>query len=323
MEAMERDLEYVYAVYQMGSFSKAAKFLFASQPTVSMAVQRVEEDLGYPVFDRQSHPLQLTAAGESFIQHVERIRASEKTLRSEIDRNYRREEEILRVGCSPLKSSYLMPEVISKFHSLEQDTEVVVVNSFRQGLLHDLQNHRVDIVVNTFMETNNKDFTYIPACEVHYLLGVPADWPINRQLEDFALSGKDIIEGRHLSRECLHVPISVFADVQFVDFSGGSEFYEQSRRIFEESDFKPGVKVTVSSPVMAHAMAMSGVGATIVGDYMVEEDSPLLYYHLRTRWERRTFYFVLRKEHQLTKKQELFIDLLRKYMRERGQEQNP
>ena len=45
---MERDLEYVYAVYQMGSFSKAAKFLFASQPTVSMAVQRVEEDLGYP-----------------------------------------------------------------------------------------------------------------------------------------------------------------------------------------------------------------------------------------------------------------------------------
>ena len=59
---MERDLEYVYAVYQMGSFSKAAKFLFASQPTVSMAVQRVEEDLGYPVFDRQFHPLQLTAA---------------------------------------------------------------------------------------------------------------------------------------------------------------------------------------------------------------------------------------------------------------------
>ena len=95
---MERDLEYVYAVYQMGSFSKAAKFLFASQPTVSMAVQRVEEDLGYPVFDRQSHPLQLTAAGERFIQHVERVRESEKALRTEIDKIYRQEEEILRIG---------------------------------------------------------------------------------------------------------------------------------------------------------------------------------------------------------------------------------
>ena len=320
---MERDLEYVYAVYQMGSFSKAAKFLFASQPTVSMAVQRVEEDLGYPVFDRQSHPLRLTAAGERFIQHVERVRESEKALRTEIDKIYRQEEEILRIGCSPLKSSYLMPEVIAKFHSLEPDTEVVVVNSFRQGLLRDLQNHKVDIVINTFLETNNTDFTYIPACEVHYLLGVPADCPINRQLKDFALSGRDIIEGKHLLRECLHVPISVFAETQFVDFSGGSEFYEQSRKIFEESGFKPRVKVTVSSPVMAHAMAMTGIGATIVGDYMVMEDSPLLYYHLRTRWERRAFYFVLRKEHQLTRKQQLFIELLRKYMSERGQEENP
>ena len=306
---MERDLEYVYAVYQMGSFSKAAKFLFASQPTVSMAVQRVEDDLGYPVFDRQSHPLQLTAAGERFIQHVERVRESEKALRTEIDKIYRQEEEILRIGCSPLKSSYLMPEVIAKFHSLEPDTEVVVVNSFRQGLLRDLQNHKVDIVINTFLETNNTDFTYIPACEVHYLLGVPADCPINRQLKDFA--GRASGSGKSTLL------------TQFVDFSGGSEFYEQSRKIFEESGFKPRVKVTVSSPVMAHAMAMTGIGATIVGDYMVTEDSPLLYYHLRTRWERRAFYFVLRKEHQLTRKQQLFIELLRKYMSERGQEENP
>ena len=124
---MERDLEYVYAVYQMGSFSKAAKFLFASQPTVSMAVQRVEDDLGYPVFDRQSHPLQLTAAGERFIQHVERVRESEKALRTEIDKIYRQEEEILRIGCSPLKSSYLMPEVIAKFHSLEAKKTAIPV----------------------------------------------------------------------------------------------------------------------------------------------------------------------------------------------------
>ena len=241
---MERDLEYVYAVYQMGSFSKAAKFLFASQPTVSMAVQRVEDDLGYPVFDRQSHPLQLTAAGERFIQHVERVRESEKALRTEIDKIYRQEEEILRIGCSPLKSSYLMPEVIAKFHSLEPDTEVVIVNSFRQGLLRDLQNHKVDIVINTFLETNNTDFTYIPACEVHYLLGVPADCPINRQLKDFALSGRDIIEGKHLLRECLHVPISVFAETQFVDFSGGSEFYvSRAEKYLRNRVLNPGSRL--------------------------------------------------------------------------------
>ncbi len=320
---MERDLEYIYAVYQTGSFSKAAKFLYASQPAVSMAVQRVEDDLGYPVFDRQSHPLQLTGAGELFIRHVERIRESEKVLRSEIDRSSGAKANALRIGCSPLKASYLIPEVIARFHQREPDIEITVVNSFRQGMLRDLQDHKTDIAINTFLDKDNTDFTYIPACEVHYLLGVPTFQPINGRLHDFALSGKDVAAGAHLRRKCPHVPITLFEEIPFVVISEGTEYYEQSRKIFAESGFKPNTEIMVSSPVMAHELAMKGIGATIVGDYMVAADSPLLYYHLRTRWERRDFYFVLRKEHQIMKHQKLFIKLFQEYMSERGVEENP
>lgn len=319
---MERDLEYVYAVYQTGSFSKAAKFLYASQPAVSMAVQRVEDDLGYPVFDRQSHPLQLTGVGESFIRHVERIRESEKALHSEIDRNRCVEGQPLRIGCSPLKSSYLIPEVIARFHCLEPDTEIHIVNSFRQGLLKDLQNYKVDLVINTFLDTDNADFTYIPACEIHYLLAVPEEMPINERLRGFAISGREVKEGKHLLRKCPHIPISMFAETPFVAFSEGTEFYEQTGKIFAESSFKPMIAATVSSPTMAHELAKRDVGATVVGDYMVQEDDPLVYYHLRTRWERRAFYFVVRKEHQLQEQQQLFIRLFREYMVERGMEEN-
>ncbi len=320
---MQRELEYVYAVYQTRSFSKAAKFLYASQPAVSMAVQRVEEDLGFPVFDRQAHPLQLTEAGEMFIRHVERIRESEKTLRSEIDRTSGSEEKSLRIGCSPLKASYLIPEIIARFRRMEPDISIQIVNSFRRGMLRDLQDHKVDIAINTFLDTDNSDYLYIPACEIHYLLGVPADLPVNERLRDAALSGKEVSEGKHLSRSCPHVPLSEFAETPFIEISEGTELYEQSRRIFAESGIRLRGKVAVSSPVLAHGLALKGVGAAIVGDYLVSADSPLRYYHLRTKWERISFYFVLRKDHELLPHQKLFIDLVREYMKERGEEENP
>ena len=51
---MFRGMEYVYEVYKEKSFSKAAKNLFISQPSLSANIRRVEEKIGYPIFDRSS-----------------------------------------------------------------------------------------------------------------------------------------------------------------------------------------------------------------------------------------------------------------------------
>ena len=116
---MQRDLEFTYAVYKTGSFSQAAKFLYASQPAVSMAVQRTEEELGYQIFDRQTKPLQLTAQGELFIQHIERVRDSEKMLLSELEKTNGTEHARLRIGCTPMHAIYVMPEALSRFREIE------------------------------------------------------------------------------------------------------------------------------------------------------------------------------------------------------------
>ena len=99
---MQRDIEYVYMVYKTRSFSKAAKVLFASQPAVSMAVRRVEEEFGYTIFERNTHPLQLTKAGEMFVLHLERVLQSEKILRDEMDQLNGVKKSMLRIGCTPM-----------------------------------------------------------------------------------------------------------------------------------------------------------------------------------------------------------------------------
>ena len=70
--------EYVYAVYREKSFSRAAQKLFISQPSLSAAVKRAEDRIGYPVFDRSTKPLKLTECGEKYIAAVEKMLAAEQ-----------------------------------------------------------------------------------------------------------------------------------------------------------------------------------------------------------------------------------------------------
>ena len=59
---MLRDREYVYAVYQERSFSRAAQRLFISQPALSSKVKKVEERVGAPLFDRSTNPITCSTA---------------------------------------------------------------------------------------------------------------------------------------------------------------------------------------------------------------------------------------------------------------------
>ena len=62
---MFHGMNYIYAVYKEGSFSKAAKSLFISQPSLSATVKRIEEKVGYPIFDRSTKPCLLYTSNAS------------------------------------------------------------------------------------------------------------------------------------------------------------------------------------------------------------------------------------------------------------------
>ena len=62
---MLKGMDYVYAVYQEKSFSKAAEKLYISQPALSNTIKKVEKELGLQLFDRSSSPVRATPAGVS------------------------------------------------------------------------------------------------------------------------------------------------------------------------------------------------------------------------------------------------------------------
>ena len=107
--------EYVYAVYREKSFSKAAKKLFISQPSLSANVRRVEQRIGAPIFDRKTKPLQLTHVGEEYIHCVERIDAIEKEFESFVNDLNDFQKGRLLLGGSNFFSSWVLPPLMEAY----------------------------------------------------------------------------------------------------------------------------------------------------------------------------------------------------------------
>ena len=82
---MQPEMKYIYTVYQCGSFSKAAEKLFLTQPALSISVQKVEHEVGMPLFNRDKKPLEITEAGMIYIQKIEQIQHLEQELAMQLN----------------------------------------------------------------------------------------------------------------------------------------------------------------------------------------------------------------------------------------------
>ncbi len=112
---MFQGMHYVYEVYKEMSFSKAAKNLYISQPSLSAAIKKVEQRIGFPIFDRSSTPVQLTDLGKEYIRSIEIIMDVESSFQ-----NYVQDVQDMRVGSlaiggTNLFASYVLPPLLSRF----------------------------------------------------------------------------------------------------------------------------------------------------------------------------------------------------------------
>lgn len=78
--------DYILTIVEQGTFSNAAKQLHISQPALSIAVKKLETELGYQLFERSNNPLTLTAVGEIYVAKAQQVQTlqEESTMTSTI-----------------------------------------------------------------------------------------------------------------------------------------------------------------------------------------------------------------------------------------------
>lgn len=109
-------LQYLVALKKHGTFSKAAQALYVSQPSISVGIKELEEELGYPILNRSNKGFQFTAEGEQVLEKAQRILDEVEDIR-----RIQREEEALagavRIGSTPHFCNSILLDVMLKIES--------------------------------------------------------------------------------------------------------------------------------------------------------------------------------------------------------------
>lgn len=100
-------LEYLIAVERFGNFSLAAENCYVTQPTLSMQIQKLEEELGVIIFRRDKQPIVPTDIGQKIIEQVKQILKEKEKLHVILQIEKGEFVGALRVAIIPTISSYL------------------------------------------------------------------------------------------------------------------------------------------------------------------------------------------------------------------------
>ena len=142
--------KYIYEVYREKSFSKAAQNLYISQPSLSARVKKVEKEIGFPLFDRSTSPLQLTEVGEVYIKAAEEIFQIEQRVENYINNLTTLKTGSLSLGASTLFAGYVLPPIVTDFKKKFPDVDIQITEGNTTLLESLLSNNSVDFVIDNY-----------------------------------------------------------------------------------------------------------------------------------------------------------------------------
>ena len=290
---MQNDFSYIYTIYQEGSFSKAAEKLYLTQPALSIAIQKIENSIGMPLFDRSKRPLQLTAAGEAYISTIKQMQYLEQDLNQEIQDIRSLSKGVLRIGASHYLNAFILPSVLSGFSRAYPGIQLELSEYGSNQINTLLTERKIDMTFSCnkiFME----HYQRYPAFQDHVLLAVPSAYEINEIYRSERMTAADILSGKHLTQDCPTVPLSAFKDLEFILLTPGNNLRDRVINLFEENHLKPRIKLTLAQMATAHALAEQGMAAVFTCDRLVRQPTDgLYYYRLDSPNMDRMFYIVL------------------------------
>lgn len=116
MEVLDYNkLKIFKAVADLKSFSKAAEFLFLSQPTVTLQIKKIENHLNVTLFERTKEGIKLTPEGKILYKHATKILEDYSVLEEDIYSLGKKLDTSLIIGASTTVGEYFLPPLIAKF----------------------------------------------------------------------------------------------------------------------------------------------------------------------------------------------------------------
>ncbi len=203
--------EYVLALSECKNFSQAAQQLDISQSTLSQYIQKIEKEIGVSLFDRSVSPLKLTQYGEIYVKGARKIvDAYSETLDSIGDADSGTIGSV-RVGLSPSRASFMLPQVVYEFTQLYPHVTLKFIESKSKDIMKNLSEGNIDFAYTvTSGEDSYDDCRVISVDKERIMLVTSADVKLSDEEDkavDFKLAEKHrfiLLEENQLLTKIFH-----------------------------------------------------------------------------------------------------------------------
>lgn len=142
-----RQLEYFQRVSKLNSITRAAEQMHVSQSTVTLAIQKLEDELDMLLFDRSQKQLSLTPEGHVFLRNVSDVLNRLNDAVAELNHYKQLQKGSLKVGVPPMIGAFLFPEILASFTKLHPQLQLTTVEDGSLNLRQAVERGELDVAI--------------------------------------------------------------------------------------------------------------------------------------------------------------------------------
>lgn len=292
-----KQLEAFVEVAEGGSFSKAAKSLYLTQPTVSAHIASLEKELEVRLFVRNTKEVSLSTEGQTLYKYASRIVDLEKRIEEEFGERKKLGRQCITIAASTVPAQYLLPKVLAKFNEKYPDEQLKIIESDSATVVNQVIEHMVDIgFTGTILE--RKHCKYIPFYNDQLVIITPNTEEYRIRLEH-------------------PEDISWILNEPMVMREEGSGTRKEAEKQLRNGGIRPerlNIVASIENPETIKKSVKSGMGCSVISKLAAGEeveDGSVLAFSIPGADKGRDISVVYNKNYQLSMSAERFLEVVK------------
>ncbi len=289
-----RQLEYFQMASRLRNITRAAERLRVSQPNITVAIKKLEAELGIQLFDRSQKQLALTPEGAVFLNRIELALRNIQDAVLEVNDYKQLQKGTIKIGIPPMMGAYLFPKIFSSFQKKYSHLDIYLHEEGSMSIREQLERDELDFGI-IIISGASHNLQLLPMTTSQIVACVPENSP---------LAAKD-----RLTKEDI-------ATANVIMLKEGSFLRQTILGKLKEQSITPNIVLESNQVVTIKGLVASGVGISFLLD-MVLEDAPgvkaipleePLFVDVGLAWK---------KDRYISKAAQSFIDFCRDTLRKR------
>ena len=290
-----KQLEAFVQVSESGSFSKAAKELFLTQPTISAHISSLEKELNVRLFIRNTKEVSLSDDGKDLYRYAKQITDLEKAIEERFYMDSDDGKHVITIAASTIPAQYLLPKVLMCYRERYPKEQIKIMETDSSEVVTQVVDHMVDVgFTGTVLE--KKHCKYIPFYKDELAVITP-DTPEYRILKEQNRDDIDWIKRKPLILREEGSGTRKEAEKQLKNAGIPMEALDIVASIANQETIKKSVK--------------QGMGITVLSRLAAEDEDGLLIFPIPGADEGRDINLVYNKNYQTTRSADRFIRIVK------------